>query len=523
MTEEKRKTLRQLALEEIDKVKWIPPAGYKRIRSMVENRPDWCISRQRVWGVPITVFYCKNCGEIIADKEIFDHIAQKFENYEYGADLWFEKEPKELLPEGYKCPKCGSTDFEKEEDILDVWFDSGSSHAFVLKRRGIDRADMYLEGSDQHRGWFQSSLLEGTASYGFAPYKSVLTHGFILDEKGRKMSKSLGNVVAPQEIIEQYGADILRLWTVSEDYTEDIKIGKKVIKGIAEDYRKIRNTLRFLLGNLYDFNPDEDKVEFDKLHEFDRWMLSYLQVVIKEIHNYYREYQFYRAFNRLKAFINRELSAVYLDVLKDRLYVYAPNSWERRSAQTVLWELLMALTTVLAPVLSFTMEEVWQTIRSSIKSALPESVFLAIMYRPKEELIDENLLEVYEKLLKLREDVNRALEQARRNGLIRHPYEAKVIIEPTAEIKKLLSEKQRLDYLPFFLTVSQAQISEKAEGDIVVEGEEIKGLKVAVSRAEGEKCPRCWVYFPEEHFRELPDGQMVCERCYKALKEMEII
>ena len=487
---------------------------------MVENRPDWCISRQRTWGVPITVFYCKSCGEIIATKEVFDHIAQLFEKYEYGADLWFEKSANELLPEGYKCPKCGGTDFEKEEDILDVWFDSGSSHAAVLKRRGIQKADMYLEGSDQHRGWFQSSLLEGTASYGFAPYDIVLTHGFILDEKGRKMSKSLGNVVAPQEIIEQYGADILRLWTVSEDYTEDIKIGKKVIQGIAEDYRKIRNTIRFLLGNLYDFNPDRDAVEYDQLLEFDKWMLSHLQKVVKEVHNFYREYQFYRAFNLLKAFINRELSAVYLDVLKDRLYVYAPASLERRSAQTVLWELLQALTTILAPILSFTMEEAWQTARNSIKSDLPESVFLAQMYQPKEEFINPQLEEIYTYLLKLREEVNRALEQARRQKLIRHPYEAKVYLELNGDVKKLV--EPRRDYLPYFLTVSQVEIG-TAKGDVILEGEELKGIKVGVTRAQGEKCPRCWIYFPQEEFKTLPDGQRVCKRCYNALKEMGLI
>ena len=519
--EEKRKpTLRELALKEIDRVRWIPQSGYNRIRSMVENRPDWCISRQRVWGVPITVFYCKKCGEIIADKEVFEHIAKLFEGYEYGADLWFERDANELLPEGYKCPKCGGTEFEKEEDILDVWFDSGSSHAAVLKARGIQKADMYLEGSDQHRGWFQSSLLEGTASYGFAPYDSVLTHGFILDEKGRKMSKSLGNIVAPQEVIDQYGADILRLWTVSEDYTEDIKIGKKVIQGIAEDYRKIRNTIRFLLGNLHDFDPDKDAVKVENLHEFDRWMLSHLQKVVKEVHNHYREYQFYRAFNLLKAFINRELSAVYLDVLKDRLYVYAPDSWERRSAQTVLWEILMALTTILAPILSFTMEETWQTIRRSIKGDLPESVFLALMYQPKGELIDEDLEAVYSKLLKLREEVNRALEQARRQKLIRHPYEAKVYLELPEEYQKLV--EPRMDYIPFFLSVSQVEVGE-AKGDIVLEGEEIKGLKVGVSKAEGEKCPRCWVYFPQSEFVELPDGQRVCKRCYKALKDMGLV
>ncbi len=514
--DKEKKTLRELALKEIDRVRWIPESGYKRIRSMVENRPDWCISRQRVWGVPIAVFYCKSCGKPITDPAVFKHVASLVENYEYGADIWFEREAKELLPEGYKCPHCGGDEFEKEEDILDVWFDSGSSHAAVLKRRGINKADMYLEGSDQHRGWFQSSLLEGVASYGFAPYDSVLTHGFILDEKGRKMSKSLGNVVAPQEIIEKYGADILRLWTVSEDYTEDIKIGEKVIKSIAEDYRKIRNTLRFLLGNLYDFNPDRDALKPEELLEFDRWMLSHLQGVVKELHKHFSNYQFYRAFNLLKAFINRELSAVYLDVLKDRLYVYAPASRERRSAQTVLWELLMALTTILAPVLSFTAEEVWQHIRSSIKEDLPESVFLALMYQPKGELIDKKLEKKWKTLLKLREDVNRTLEQARRQKLIRHPYEAKVHLSLPEGLKEIVNSVG--DYLPFFLTVSQVE-TEAFGGEIQLEGEEIKGLKVGVSKAEGKKCPRCWIYFPEEKFVKLPDGQEVCERCFKALKE----
>ncbi|HID79427.1 MAG TPA: isoleucine--tRNA ligase [Aquificales bacterium] len=517
---EKKETLRRLALKEIDRVKWIPQSGYNRIRSMVENRPDWCISRQRVWGVPITVFYCKNCGEIIADRKIFEHIAKLFESYEYGADLWFERSAKELLPEGYRCPKCGGSEFEKEEDILDVWFDSGSSHAAVLKTRGIKKADMYLEGSDQHRGWFQSSLLEGVASYKEVPYKVVLTHGFILDERGRKMSKSLGNVIAPQKVINRYGADILRLWSVSEDYTEDIKIGNEVLKAIAEDYRKIRNTLRFLLGNLYDFKPDRDVLKKEEVLEFDRWMLSYLQGVVKEVHNFYRQYQFYRAFNLIKAFVNRELSAVYLDVLKDRLYVYPPSSKERRSAQTVLWELLMALTTLLAPILSFTAEETWQVIRKSIKKELPESVFLALMYQPKEEYRDTRLEKDYELLLKLREEVNRALEQARRQKLIRHPYEAKVYLELPEEVKDTVLSRK--DYLPFFLTISQVEIG-SVKGKVVLEGEEIKGLKVGVSTAQGEKCPRCWIFFPSEEFNTLPDGQRVCKRCYHALKGMKII
>jgi len=522
----KDKSLRQRALEEIEKVEWIPSAGKKRISSMIENRPDWCISRQRIWGVPITVFYCKKCGNIIADKEIFELIAQKVENYEWGADIWFEKSPKELLPENFKCPYCGSEEFEKEKDILDVWFDSGVSHACVLRTRNINKADMYLEGSDQHRGWFQSSLLESVASYGEAPYKIVLTHGFTVDELGRKMSKSLGNVVSPQEIIEKYGADILRLWVVSEDYTEDIKLGNKVLRAIAEDYRKIRNTLRFLLGNLYDFEPEKDRVEQEKLLELDRWIISHLQIVLDNLHREYSQYQFYRAFNILKNFINRELSAVYLDIVKDRLYTYAPNSLERRSCQTALWELLMALTTIIAPVLSFTAEEVWQNIRK-IKKDLPESVFLSEIYKPNEDLIDKKLEEIYDNLLKLRYEVNRGLENARRKGIIRHPYEARVLISIENEnLKKILEERK--EWINIFFSVSELEIIskedlEKLDIPVKLRGEELKELELGIDKAKGIKCPRCWLYFPEEKFKSLPDGQKVCEKCYKALKAIGLL
>ncbi|MFN3788389.1 MAG: isoleucine--tRNA ligase, partial [Sulfurihydrogenibium azorense] len=299
-------TLRGEALKEIERVRWIPPYGQNRIKSMVENRPDWCISRQRSWGVPITVFYCQDCGEIVKDMEVFQHVANLVRNNEYGADIWFEKEAKELLPEGYRCKKCGSQNFKKEEDILDVWFDSGVSHAAVLKYGEWEElkwpADMYLEGSDQHRGWFQSSLLESVASYNRAPYDSVLTHGFTLDEKGRKMSKSAGNVVAPEKVINEYGADIIRLWVVTEDYTEDIKIGFNLIKRISEDYRKIRNTFRFFLGNLYDFNPSQDKVEYKDMLELDRWILSKLQGLIQLSDKAYEEGKFHKIYHSVKNF-----------------------------------------------------------------------------------------------------------------------------------------------------------------------------------------------------------------------------
>jgi isoleucyl-tRNA synthetase len=512
-------TLREAALKEIERVKWIPHYGQNRIKSMVENRPDWCISRQRSWGVPITVFYCENCGEIVKDMEVFEHVANLIKNNEFGADIWFEKSAKELLPEGYKCKKCGGQEFKKEEDILDVWFDSGVSHAAVLKYGEWEElrwpADMYLEGSDQHRGWFQSSLLESVASYNRAPYDTVLTHGFTLDEKGRKMSKSAGNVVAPEKVIKEYGADILRLWVVTEDYTEDIKIGFNLIKRIAEDYRKIRNTFRYFLGNLYDFNPNQDYVPYENLLEIDRWMLSKLQNIIQIADKSYEEGKFHKIYHTIKNFVIVDLSAIYLDILKDRLYVYAPKSLERRSAQTVLWELLLSLNKILAPIISFTAEEVWQYVRK-IDSSIKESIHLEIMPVVNEKFIDKNLEETYEKLLEVRDDVLKAIEEARKQDLVRHPYEARVILKLPKEYKEIV--EKRLDWIKFFFTVSQVELSDNPEGDVVINGESVKDSVVAVSKAKGEKCPRCWIY-DESVGR---NGQPVCDRCKTQLEIMNI-
>jgi len=512
-------TLREAALKEIERVKWIPYYGQNRIKSMVENRPDWCISRQRSWGVPITVFYCENCGEIVKDMEVFEHVANLIKNDEFGADIWFEKSAKELLPEGYKCKKCGGQEFKKEEDILDVWFDSGVSHAAVLKYGEWEElrwpADMYLEGSDQHRGWFQSSLLESVASYNRAPYDTVLTHGFTLDEKGRKMSKSAGNVVAPEKVIKEYGADILRLWVVTEDYTEDIKIGFNLIKRIAEDYRKIRNTFRYFLGNLYDFNPNQDYVPYENLLEIDRWMLSKLQNIIQIADKSYEEGKFHKIYHTIKNFVIVDLSAIYLDILKDRLYVYAPKSLERKSAQTVLWELLLSLNKILAPIISFTAEEVWQYVRK-IDSNIKESIHLEIMPVVNEKFIDKNLEETYEKLIEIRDDVLKAIEEARKQDLVRHPYEARVILKLPKEYKEIV--EKRLDWIKFFFTVSQVELSDNPEGDVVINGESVKDSVIAVSKAKGEKCPRCWIY-DESVGR---NGQPVCDRCKIQLEIMNI-
>ncbi len=512
-------TLRGEAIKEIERVKWIPHWGKNRIKSMVENRPDWCISRQRIWGVPIAVFYCRDCGAIVSDEKIFEHVANLVESYEYGADIWFEKEAKELLPEGFKCPNCGSDNFEKEEDILDVWFDSGVSHASVLKYGEWEElrwpADIYLEGSDQHRGWFQSSLLEGIASYERAPYDSVLTHGFILDEKGRKMSKSLGNVIPPEKIIKQYGADILRLWVVTEDYTEDIKIGMNIIKSIANDYKKIRNTFRYFLGNLYDFNPLEDTVTYENMLELDRWILSKLQEIIEISHASYRESKFHRIYHTIKRFMIVDLSAIYLDVLKDRLYVYAPKSLERRSAQTTLYYLLDSLTKIMAPILSFTTEEIWEHARK-INPSYKESIHLEEMPVVNTDFIDKELESIYNELLRLRSDIMTALEKARNSGLIKHPYEARVLLKLKGNLSSLV--ESRLDWIKYFFTVSQVELVDKVEADIVVEGTEAEGSIIGITRALGEKCPRCWIYDVSVG----KNGQPVCDRCAEVLKELNI-
>ena len=505
------KSLREKSLEEIERVKWYPPSGQIRIRSMVEQRPDWCISRQRFWGVPITVFYCRKCSEVIADPEVIENIAKKVEENHGGSDVWFELPAKDLLPDGFRCPKCGGSEFDKEEDILDVWFDSGCSHVPVLRRRGISRADLYLEGSDQHRGWFQASLLESVGSYGEAPYDAVLTHGFTVDEQGRKMSKSLGNVVSPQEIIKEYGADILRLWVVSEDYTEDVKLGKGILKNVTEDYKKIRNTIRFMLANLYDFNPQEDSISFEKMHHFDRWVTGKFQELLSVIHSYYTSYTFHRVYHEIRNFCVKTLSSLYLDVVKDRLYVLSPADPLRRSAQTALYEIVRGLVASIAPFLSFTAEEAWNHLRK-IDPTLPESVFLWEIPQPDSKRLDKELEDSYNFLLSLREDVMKCLEEARQRKIINHPYEAKVFINGKG-IKEKLSEFE--DYLPYFFTVSQLEFGEG--GEVSLKAESKEGLAIGVGKAEGKKCPRCWLYYPEDQFK----GD-VCERCCTVLEGKEI-
>ena len=355
-----RNELRRKALAEIDRVKWIPHWGHDRIYGMIQNRPDWCVSRQRAWGVPIVAFTCKGCGELLLEERHAEYVSKIFEKH--GADAWFDLSPKELLAPGTRCPKCQKDDFEKETDILDVWFDSGVSYAAVCEKRPNLKspADIYLEGSDQHRGWFHSSLLASVGTRGRAPYDSVLTHGFVVDGEGRKMSKSLGNVIVPDEVISRYGAEILRLWVAAEDYRDDIRISEEILSRLSEAYRRIRNTCRFLLGNLYDFDPEKDAVSDARLLEIDRWILLRLQKLTARLREAYSAYEFHVVFHSLHNFCAVDLSSLYLDILKDRLYTAPASSTERRAAQTALHKILDAMVRLMATILSFTAEEVWE-------------------------------------------------------------------------------------------------------------------------------------------------------------------
>jgi isoleucyl-tRNA synthetase len=482
--------LRKKALQAIETVKWVPSWGRDRIYGMIENRPDWCISRQRLWGVPIAVFTCKKCGEKILTQEIIDHLVALFR--EHGADVWFEREARDLLPAGTVCPKCGGDEFKKETDILDVWFDSGVSHAAVLEQRHdlLSPADMYLEGSDQHRGWFHSSLLESVGTRGRAPYRNVLTHGFVVDGEGKKMSKSVGNVTDPQTIIEGYGAEILRLWVASEDYTEDIRISEEILKRLTEAYRRIRNTSRFILGNLYDFNPETDAVPYDDMVEMDRWILHRLQEVIRRVRDAYEKYQFHVVYYTLYNFCTVDLSALYLDVLKDRLYTSKAASRARRSGQTAMHEILAAMVRLLAPILSFTAEEIWLALPDS--PAKMKSVYLTPFPQVDETKLQPKLAQKWGRLIALKGEVAKAVEIARQNKLIGHSLDAAVAIAADDEWRPLLEES--LEMLQDFLIVSSVDLMNSENMDFSYQSPEIPGLAIRISKAKGAKCERCWKY-----------------------------
>lgn len=499
---------RQQALDAVASVKWTPAWGQERMSGMIRERYDWCISRQRLWGVPIPIFYCKDCGEAIINDETVAAVSDLFR--QKGSDAWFAMDAADILPEGFACPHCGGRSFTKEKDIMDVWFDSGSSHAAVLETRDDLRwpANMYLEGYDQFRGWFQSSLLTSVATRGRAPYDEVLTHGMVVDGEGRKMSKSLGNGVDPQDVVEEYGADILRLWVTSADYKSDMRISKSILKQLSEVYRKIRNTARFLMGNLYDFNPNTDAMPYDELKEIDRWALMRLHQLIQEVTEAYDNYEYHVVHHAIYGFCVVDMSNFYLDVLKDRLYTYRADSKERRSAQTVLYAILDAMVRMLAPVLSFTAEEIWRYMPHSAGNDT-QSVHLASWPVADDRYIDSALMEKWDKLIEVRDEVLKALETARSQKLIGQSLEAGVDIYADGQWYDFLkSEESRLSEI--FIT-SQAAVKNGSAPEEAVSAETIDGLRIHVHKASGQKCERCWVY--SDTIGSNPEHPTICERC----------
>jgi isoleucyl-tRNA synthetase len=499
-----KKGLRQNALKSINEVTWIPPWGRDRIYGMIENRPDWCVSRQRVWGIPITVFYCSACKQPLVNQETIDHIARLFE--EKGADIWFEEGVHHLLPKGTQCTQCGGKDFTKEMDILDVWFDSGVSYAAVLEKRTELEfpASLYLEGSDQHRGWFHSSLLTSVGTRGRAPYRSVLTHGFVVDGEGKKMSKSAGNVIAPEEVINQLGADVLRLWVAAEDYKDDIKISSEILKRLADSYFRIRNTYRFLLGNLYDFHPEKDRIPYRELHEIDQWALHQLQKLIARVREAYECFEFHTVYHSVQNFCAVEMSALYFDILKDRLYTFSSHSRGRKSAQTALYEILKALTCLMAPILSFTAEEVWKHLPPEPGKA--ESVHLTSFPEVKSEYLDDGLNERWERIWEIRAIVTKALEEARKEKVIGLSLDAQIHLHIPEKVFSFL-ECYEKDLKSIFIVSSVTLHQAKDE----------KEVRAEVLRADGKKCERCWNY--DVSVGHHPEHQVICQRCVEAIQE----
>ena len=503
-----RNDLRQRALKAISQVKWKPAWGEERIGNMVGTRPDWCISRQRVWGVPIIVFYCDNCQKPLTDRRVLDHVVKLFA--EHTADVWFERTAAELIGPDFQCAHCGHGQFHKENDILDVWFDSGSSHLAVLTpENGLPwPSDMYIEGGDQYRGWFQSSLLIGVGLRGEAPYRQAATGGWALDTEGKAMSKSLGNSVEPAEVIDKYGADMLRLWVASIEFTEDFRMGEVILQRMSDAYRKLRNTFRYALGNLSDFDPASDSVDAAGMQEIDQWILARAEELVRKCRASYDDFDFHKVYRAVYDFATIDLSAIYFDILKDRLYTTARTSRERRSAQTALWRLTYALVRLLAPILVFTAEEVWGYFRKPAGAV--DSVHLALLPEPQEltaGLPEERRarLENWDRLLPVRDEVLKSLEAARNEKLIGAPLEASVSLAANGDLYPLLQEYAA--ELPSIFIVSQVKL-EPGTSDQV---------QVKVDRAEGRKCERCWKYKFDVGVD--PEFPTICASCREAVAE----
>ncbi len=504
---------RQDILNAIDNVRWIPGWGRDRIYNMIADRGDWCISRQRTWGVPIPIFYCDTCGKTIINDETISHL-QKIFAVE-GSDAWFARPAAELLPPGFVCNDCKGSSFSKETDTMDVWFDSGSSHMAVLETRPDLHwpADLYLEGSDQHRGWFNSSICTSVAVRGVAPYRGVLTHGFLVDEEGRKMSKSLGNVVDPLQMIEELGADILRLWVSSVDYRTDVSASDRIMRQLAEAYRKIRNTCRFILGNLFDFDPDKDRVSPEQMNELERWALLKLNKLIARVTRAYRNYEFHLVYHSIHNFCTVDMSAVYLDIVKDRLYTSHSNSRERRAAQTVMYDVIHALVRMLSPILAFTSEEIWSYLK---REGDPISVQLAGWPTVDESTQDPELEAKWERIFKVREVVSKALEEARRSKIIGHSLSASVHLLADSPWLEDLRSVPDLDKI-FIVSAVSLEPGEPQESGYV-SLEEVPGIWVKVQQASGSKCERCWVYSPT--VGEDETHPTLCSRCLEVVTRL---
>jgi isoleucyl-tRNA synthetase len=507
---------REQVLESIGRVRWIPPWGQERIGNMVKDRPDWCISRQRDWGVPIVAFYCRSCDRILLEKRIVEHVAAIFERE--GADAWYAHPAAELLPAGVRCEQCGGSEFRQEYDILDVWFDSGSSHLATLGARPDLPwpADLYVEGGDQYRGWFQSSLLIGVALRGQSPYRASITHGWTLDEQGRAMSKSKGIGIDPNDLVQERGAEVARLLVSSVNYVEDVRIFDTLLDRLSEAYRKIRNTCRFMLGNLSDqiendrFDPARDAVPTDQMLEIDRWALARTARLISKCTKGYQDYQFHQVYSALYQFCTVDLSAFYLDILKDRLYTAPTRSLARRSAQTGMWRVLDSFTRLLAPILPFTAEEIYHAMYEG-KDSLREASIHTLLFPPYEASEDdEALLQEWDRLIAVREAVSKALEEVRQQGGIGNSLEAKLTIRASGQTHALLSRHEA--DLRYIFIVSQVTLEQApAAAD---------GLQVGVARAEGSKCERCWNY--SVHVGRDAAYQTLCERCAPVVARIQV-
>ena len=505
-----REGLRERALEAIKAVKWHPSWGQERMSNMIAMRPDWCISRQRVWGVPIIIFYCESCGEPFTDRAVLENVVAEFRLN--TADIWYSKTVAELMGDGHECGKCGGKEFRKETDILDVWFDSGSSNLAVLTPENHLPwpSDMYLEGGDQYRGWFHSSLLIGVALKNQAPYRECATHGWTLDANGRAMSKSLGNTIEPEEVVSKQGADILRLWVASVDFSEDVRMSPVILERLSEAYRKLRNSgFRYMIGNLHDFDPVANRIAGNALGSLDAWILLRAEDLVRRSLQWYEQYEFHKVYRAVYDFVISDLSALYFDVLKDRLYTTGANSAARRSAQTALYRLNVALVRLLAPILSFTCEEVWRHIRFGTEE--PESVHCALFPAP-EELTEGMTLEQrqaardWDNLVPVREQVLKTLDAAREDKVIGSSLEAAVSLSAGGELLSLLNRKAA--ELPAWFIVSQVHVKETSASE----------LAVSVDRARGDKCERCWKY--KEDVGSNPNFPTVCQDCAGVLSDL---